>query len=158
MPPKGIPAPPAAESPSATDSPVSDEERVVITYLRHLDRIGGLRTLSLTERALVVGAKSNFEQLAEECDAILNRKVSDLVAGPPAAAPSLDLEDGHSGSATGGTETQYAKSAPAPSSPAASPVQTTGAKDPLAVRLAMLESRLDHFAQLISEISRPKEA
>ncbi len=87
--PKRTPAPSGAESPSPTYGPCGGKERAIVKILHKLNRLSRLRTLSVTEQALVAGAKINVEKLAEACGATLKRKDSDATARRPSAAPSL---------------------------------------------------------------------
>jgi hypothetical protein len=158
-PPTAIPAPvgaaPGSSAPAAF-GPVTDEERVLITLVRHLDTIGSLRTLSPVEQALVAGAKINFERLAELCDAMLSRKPSDLVAGPPSPPPSLPPTEPTSTSGTVAAAPQHPEDTRGGKGALPAEEQPAGAAGSLMERLAMLESRLDHCTRLIGEVARTR--
>lgn len=71
----------------APTNSTADEEQVLLSVLRLIDRIVSPGTLSPVERAFVAGAKVMFDHLSKECDKMLRRKVSDLTASQ--ADPSI---------------------------------------------------------------------
>jgi hypothetical protein len=79
--------------------PETDHERALLSVLRLLDRCLGHLVLSPVDRAFVYGAKSTFEQLATECDALLKRKSSGQArrptspSEPPKFAPEATARD-----------------------------------------------------------------
>lgn len=89
------------------------EEESLLTVIRLVDRMAGTGTLSPVERALVAGTKVAFEHLAEECDKLLKRKVSDLAkALSPASPPPHLAPETTSGAGAGSEGTSTKRRAP----------------------------------------------
>jgi hypothetical protein len=77
-----VTAPPGNAIPVVV-GPASDQDRLLLSVLRLLDRALGHTRLSPVDRAFVAGARVIFERLAAECQAMLDHD-----PWPPPPAPA----------------------------------------------------------------------
>ncbi len=154
----GVPAPLGSPNSMPARTELStDVGNLINTVVRFLDEFGDLRVLTAGEKAFVSGARTTLEKLIEGLDALLERKESPLLIGPPAPPPVLSPggDTPPTGASPGPASGAVAEAsgdgpdAPEPEEDPAAEPSPVDPDDTLVNRLHRLESRIERLTNLI---------